>query len=183
MTSQDLEMTCPKVDEPDLPEGGFMDQVVLNCTNDNLYGKIFYTCIAGTWIIKEECRMYYWEMNNHSRMQIWDWWVWFPLVGSEGEQNRDHRNFDRPYQAFLSSFGLGWLWRFERFSYLSLLPFWFLACAATLDFPSIPRGDFINVCQGVGTEKMLCDMTGKWTKVNGDCCTFWLLWFDFGGNR
>ena len=70
VTSQDLEMTCPKVEEPNLPEGGFMDQVVLNCTNNNLYGKIFYTCIAGTWIIKEECRTYYWGMNNHSRMQI-----------------------------------------------------------------------------------------------------------------
>ena len=69
VSSQDLDMICPSVTEPKLPEGGFMDQELFDCADD-LYGKIFYTCIGGTWVIKEECRMFHWKMNNFPRMQI-----------------------------------------------------------------------------------------------------------------
>lgn len=62
-------MTCPSVPEIGLPVGGFMDQEQFECPN-GLYGKIFYTCISGTWYLKEECRRLHLLLSNFRRLQI-----------------------------------------------------------------------------------------------------------------
>ena len=53
-TAQDWSIICPQVENPPLPESVFMTQVVFDC-QDDLYGKIFYTCYNGGWQIMEEC--------------------------------------------------------------------------------------------------------------------------------
>lgn len=54
VAAQDWSIICPKVENPPLPESVFMTQIVFDC-QDDLYGKIFYTCYNGGWQIMEEC--------------------------------------------------------------------------------------------------------------------------------
>lgn len=37
-------------------------------------------------------------------------------------------------------------------------------------YPDTPRGDSINMCAGEGTRRVICDYTGKWVFVDGECC-------------
>ena len=37
-------------------------------------------------------------------------------------------------------------------------------------YPDTPRGDTINMCAGVGTRQVMCDYSGKWVYIAGECC-------------
>lgn len=63
VSAHDLELTCPQVEHLPLPEGTFMQQVEFDC-HENLYGKIYYTCYYGKWIIMEECRILYFQSTD-----------------------------------------------------------------------------------------------------------------------
>ena len=47
-----------------------------------------------------------------------------------------------------------------------------LECKGFDIYPDTPRGDSINMCAGEGTRRVMCDYTGKWVYVEGECCMF-----------